>query len=264
LHSPFLASKGFSEQLPSSGLILSLKGIEAYGDEGCLYLGSDNPNHKKASRGQKNLKGNQNGRLSPLDAEQWVEDLARMDPEKQKVLTSELMPRFKEPFGLLIPGAPEVAIPILKKLIAEEKASRIIAVGDVVSRSLKDAGINVDLYITDDRVMRERIKSLDLGGLEAVEVLRVSNPPGRLRAEAFHAIQNALRSPSPKRIMVEGEEDLLVLPAVILAPFGSLVLYGQPGRGLVAVRVTKEKKKEALELYRAMPEESSMGRRLSA
>ncbi|MBS7609059.1 GTP-dependent dephospho-CoA kinase family protein [Candidatus Bathyarchaeota archaeon] len=184
----------------------------------------------------------------------FKEGMAEIIPAREKVLSPELMPKFKEPFGLLIPGPPEATIPTLRKLLSKEKASKIIAVGDVVSKSLRDSGIKGNLYVTDDKVMRERIRPLDFKGLGSMEVLRIFNPPGRLMAEAFQAIDNALRSPNPVRIVVEGEEDLLVLPAVILAPTDSLVLYGQPGKGLVVVRVTCEKKREALELYRAMPE----------
>jgi len=38
-------------------------------------------------------------------------------------------------------------------------------------------------------------------------------------------------------IMVDGEEDLAVLPAVLLSPATSIVMYGQPGIGGVLVRV---------------------------
>lgn len=166
-------------------------------------------------------------------------------------MPQELVKRFKEPFGLLIPGPPEVAVRGLKEVLSEEGASKIIAVGDVVSKSLKDSGIEADVYVMDGKVMRRRMDPLEF---EGIEVIRIANPPGQLTAEAFSALRESLRRIGPIRIEVEGEEDLLVLPAVILAPEGSLVVYGQPGKGLVAVRVSEEKRREALELYRAMPE----------
>ena len=42
------------------------------------------------------------------------------------------------------------------------------------------------------------------------------------------------------RITVDGEEDLLVIPACIYAPDKSVVLYGQPNEGMVIVPVTSE------------------------
>jgi len=42
-------------------------------------------------------------------------------------------------------------------------------------------------------------------------------------------------------IVVDGEEDLAVLPCVITAPPGTVVLYGQPGEGVVLCEVDKFK-----------------------
>jgi len=48
---------------------------------------------------------------------------------------------------------------------------------------------------------------------------------------------------------VTGEEDLLALPAIVLAPLGSVVLYGQYDKGVVINEVTEELKKKKLWLY---------------
>jgi uncharacterized protein (UPF0218 family) len=43
---------------------------------------------------------------------------------------------------------------------------------------------------------------------------------------------------------VDGEEDLLTLVAIMVAPAGSIIAYGQPATGIVLVRVTPNKKNE--------------------
>ncbi len=48
--------------------------------------------------------------------------------------------------------------------------------------------------------------------------------------------------------MVDGEEDMLALPLFVMAPIGAFVLYGQPLEGLVLVRITAAKRKEAKDL----------------
>ena len=53
-------------------------------------------------------------------------------------------------------------------------------------------------------------------------------------------------------VVVDGEEDLLVLVAVLYAPVGGLVVYGQPGEGVVVVRVTEAKRAEALGILKGM------------
>ncbi len=54
------------------------------------------------------------------------------------------------------------------------------------------------------------------------------------------------------QILVAGEEDLLTLAAVWLAPLGSLVVYGQPHQGVVTVEVTAQKKREAEKIFGLM------------
>jgi uncharacterized protein (UPF0218 family) len=53
-------------------------------------------------------------------------------------------------------------------------------------------------------------------------------------------------------IRVEGEEDLLALPAAMLAAVGSMIIYGQPLVGLVVIRVTPETRSEVRELMESM------------
>ncbi|MDI6805914.1 MAG: DUF359 domain-containing protein, partial [Candidatus Bathyarchaeia archaeon] len=52
--------------------------------------------------------------------------------------------------------------------------------------------------------------------------------------------------------IVDGEEDLLTLIAVLYAPQNSFVVYGQPYEGIVVVKVTPEKKAEVSEILKTM------------
>ncbi len=53
-------------------------------------------------------------------------------------------------------------------------------------------------------------------------------------------------------IEVTGEEDLAALPAIVAAPDGASVVYGQPGDGMVRVAVTPASRAEARELFEAL------------
>ncbi len=53
-------------------------------------------------------------------------------------------------------------------------------------------------------------------------------------------------------LLVDGEEDLLTLVAVLYAPENALVVYGQPNQGIVVVRVTSKKRAEAERIWGAM------------
>ena len=49
---------------------------------------------------------------------------------------------------------------------------------------------------------------------------------------------------NPSWIVVDGEEDLLTLPAILFAPPNSLVLYGHWQHGIIAVEVDEEMKEK--------------------
>ena len=59
-------------------------------------------------------------------------------------------------------------------------------------------------------------------------------------------------------VIVDGEEDLLALVAISVAPDGSLVVYGQPNEGLVLVPVTSQKKKEIADILALMAVSTSV------
>lgn len=164
-------------------------------------------------------------------------------------LNEKIVEKFKQPFGLLIKGTASETSQYLKELFGKEKPTKIITVGDKVSRNLSDRGISVQLSIIDNKSMRKRVKPLVLG---QKTLLKVKNPPGTITEEAIFVIRKALHSQKQVSIVVEGEEDLLALPAVLYAPENSAVIYGQPYVGVVVVKVTPEKKEEARKLLDEM------------
>ena len=145
---------------------------------------------------------------------------------------------FRDPFGPLFP---DIAA-------AESVFSgcMIIAVGDVVTQNLVDAGIVPDLAVIDGSTMREPCdRTLDL----QVPEVRVSNPAGMITGALIRAIDDAMHR-GPCLIHVEGEEDLAVIPVVMAAPDGACVLYGQPGQGVVVIKVDEQYRDQAEVLFR--------------
>lgn len=159
-------------------------------------------------------------------------------------LPPELRPRLKRPLGELYQSTSE-----LVERLRELKPAKLVAVGDVVSAELLWVGVKPDVVVVDGRVMRapaeEGIKRA-IGSFRA-RVMRVNNPPGTISPELKRALE---ATDSPLKVEVEGEEDLAVLPAVLSAPLGAVVVYGQPGKGVVLVEVTEQKKREFRELLR--------------
>ena len=173
--------------------------------------------------------------------------------EKEMVIVYRVTPalraKFKEPFGMLIRGSFAETISKIENIVKREKPPKIISVGDTVSRNFHEHQINPQLSITDNKRRRKKIKPRVFAGKKIVPV---KNPQGTITEEAIKAIREALESDEHVHVIVDGEEDLLTLVAVLYAPEKSLVVYGQPYVGIVVVKVTPEKKAEAAEILKAM------------
>ena len=153
-------------------------------------------------------------------------------------LPDEARPLLKRPLGQLFPNV-TAAIERLRQL----RPPRLIAVGDVVAAGLLDGGLRPDVVVVDMKVMRSPADEKTKQAVENFEakVVRVKNQAGTITPELREALEAAK---PPLKIVVDGEEDLATLPAVLSAPLGSAVVYGQPGEGLVLVEVTEQKKLE--------------------
>jgi uncharacterized protein (UPF0218 family) len=164
-------------------------------------------------------------------------------------ITPELRIKLKKPLGTLIRGSYTETVKKLLDMIKEEKPQTIISVGDTVSKNIAENHVLPQLAIVDNRVMRRSIQPIPT---TAEKTIHVKNPPGTITEEATTAIQGALKSSCHVKIIVDGEEDLLTLVAVLYAPQNSFVVYGQPYEGIVIVKVTPEKKAEVSEILKAM------------
>jgi len=153
-----------------------------------------------------------------------------------RTLPEEHRRLFKDPFGNLHRNIAEI-LHILSH-------STVYTVGDVVTYNVKKNGITPAVAVVDGYTMRTPCnKSTAVSG----ECIRVKNPAGSLTDELIAAISHAVAHP-PVTIFVEGEEDLAVIPMVIAAPLGSIVLYGQPHKGVVLREVTPEAQAAAQQL----------------
>jgi len=159
--------------------------------------------------------------------------------------------RLKTPLGQLLPGTPIETIPKLKVLVERSKPSKVTTVGDIVSRETLSAGIQVNLRIVDQMTLRKRIRPVEM---KAERTYRVRNPAGVITREAWDTIKRALKDREAV-IFVDGEEDLLAIPAVLESPDHAFVIYGQPSEGLVVVTSSPEKKSEVREIVNRMTEE---------
>jgi hypothetical protein len=143
---------------------------------------------------------------------------------------------FQEPFGELYPNIDEI-LPIIT-------GSIVYAVGDVVTHNLQKRGITPAIAVIDGYTMRLPCKRMPV---YRGECIRVKNPAGTLTDDLIRALDYAVIHP-PVTVLVDGEEDLAVIPLVMAAPEGAIVLYGQPHQGVVLRMVNLEAKETARNL----------------
>ena len=141
---------------------------------------------------------------------------------------------------------------VYKNISGFRKKGKIIAVGDIASYELIKNKIRPDLIIYDKKVKRKPVSKKVKNLLDSVrcDVFCLKNPRGRIEEEAWIVIEEALKRKS--KIVVSGEEDLLVLPSTMLAKNGSIVFYGQPNKGIVLIRVNDKSKRKIKRLVDEM------------
>ena len=162
-------------------------------------------------------------------------------------LPDDLRDQLKNPLGNLISNNDPNKENIIKKISAE---SVIITVGDRTTENMLQLGLKPQIQIIDGLEKRtQRIAPAD----DTVNTkLSCKNPPGEITEESIQVIRKAFSCEPPVRITVDGEEDLLVIPACIFAPENSVVMYGQPNEGLVLVHVTPEIKAKVQKILDSM------------
>lgn len=114
----------------------------------------------------------------------------------------------------------------------------VISVGDRTTEKMISFGLVPSLQIIDNQEKREKREAFDEEGVSSL--LECQNPAAEITQQSIEIIKKAFSLEPPVRIIVDGEEDLLVIPACVYAPDKSVVLYGQPNEGLVIVPVDSE------------------------
>ena len=156
------------------------------------------------------------------------------------VLTPEVEAELKDPFGQLIPGPEDEPTRAMSEVLVliEGGHGPLFAVGDVTVRTLQDVGRPADIGLIDGCTKRrvwDGAEGIDRSLYDSV--LECSSPAGRLTPSLLSTCETAISfwrdGNKSSLIVVEGEEDLAPLLLHPLAPIDSVIIYGQPGKGVV-------------------------------
>ncbi len=162
-------------------------------------------------------------------------------------LPDNLREQLKIPLGVLLLES-DVNKKNIQKHIPEN--SYVITVGDRTTKKMNDFGLIPSLQIIDGQ--EKRIKRKIPENFEVSTTLTCDNPAAEITIQSIETIKKAFLSQSPVQITINGEEDLLVIPVCIYAPENSVVMYGQPNKGLVIVKITTEIRNKTQKLLDSM------------
>lgn len=136
---------------------------------------------------------------------------------------------------------------------AEKEKAEIVAVGDMVCRTLIEDNVIPKITLFDFKTQRTEIPESWVHTLlsTAGARLRIRNPPGILSKELWEALKLAWEFPGNTKIIVDGEEDLAGLASIYLMK-GALIVYGLPGKGMTAIRSDDASRDVALSVLKRL------------
>jgi uncharacterized protein (UPF0218 family) len=169
--------------------------------------------------------------------------VASDEPDPLLTLPDDLRGAFKEPLGP-VETDPE--------RVLADVTGPLVAVGDIVTYHFERVGHSPDVAVVDGRTKREAVDREVSETIRDDLTVEVANPPATLTADLFVALRDAVADDRPTTIVVDGEEDLATLPAVVVAPDSASVVYGQPDEGMVHVRVDDDTRAEFADLLARM------------
>ena len=152
-----------------------------------------------------------------------------MSPSRAYNLPVELRAQLAQPLGQVF-GPEDTRGKEFEKLAKE--SPMVVTVGDRVTETL--AALRTPEVQVVDGV--ERRQKRDLPEVPFARLIRVENPAGTVTSSAIDGMKKAFTGMKPVRVQVDGEEDLMAMLAIALAPISAMVFYGQPGVGVVAVK----------------------------
>jgi GTP-dependent dephospho-CoA kinase len=183
-----------------------------------------------------------------------------VDFTKTYKITPSARKLLAKPMGTLYPGTISENIPKIQDWVKNQpNKPHFVCVGDVVTQGfLNDKILSsyLKMCIVDEKTKRGDFQ-LSTNIIEYY-ITRILNPPGFLRSSAMLEIQSQLQSKQKTLVIVEGEEDLLVIPIIAFSPENTFVIYGQPPitdleenipAGLVMIPVNSDTKSQVKKLF---------------
>jgi len=160
-----------------------------------------------------------------------------IDREGKLVLPDSMRSELAKPFGTVLADGNTESV------IRGDHDGLVVAVGDKTTKRLVENGLVPTLVILDMQVERQPyIWEKEIWDQLPKNKKEFVSGPGYISMAVEREIKTWATQKAKCLLVIDGEEDLLVLPVIVHAPVGAIVYYGQPGVGMVRVVVTQKKK----------------------
>lgn len=166
------------------------------------------------------------------------------------ILPEALRPKVAKIFGTLVTE--------ISENLQSIDPLQTVTVGDVTTKLLHDHEMIPKISVVDFKIERQQIDiNFHRVSFRGERMITVINHAGEITAHLWQIILDLvthIKNLENTVLVINGEEDLAVLPFILALPLGYKVLYGQPHEGLVVVEVTygsKEKARLLLEQFQA-------------
>lgn len=126
------------------------------------------------------------------------------------------------------------------KIVEEpnKSAGQTIVVGDATLERFVSFAWPLDLAMYDGHTQRQPLQNLPTA------TATLQNPAGQITTQLVEWLEQYFVNTyqQPQLLHVEGEEDLATVAAVLVAPLGTMIYFGQPNQGMVELQVTEKRK----------------------
>ena len=155
---------------------------------------------------------------------------------KEEIILNENQKDFlREPQGKIIDKHQD-----LLDILSEYQPTNTCLVGDITLSHFLERNLPFNLGFYDGKTQRQpNNKVEELASDDPTNFL--TNKPGTINPQIIDTYKS-LSNNSNQIVKVKGEEDLIAVALVLLQPLQSVVVYGQPDKGLVVIEISEEKK----------------------
>lgn len=126
----------------------------------------------------------------------------------------------------------------------------VVLVGDITLQRFSQLKRHFDLAIFDEHTQRNKATPIENNSPMNFpdQITSVKNKAGEISHQLVKTLEEVLQT-GQQYLKIEGEEDLAVLPLILMLPLGSLIYYGQPNQGMVEVVVNPKIKHEVWQRF---------------